>query len=105
MNQKKKNYKTILAIETSCDDTSIAILKNGKIVANLTKTKIEDHKNYGGIIPEYASRNHAKYLNGLFNDALKQAKLKAKDMDAIAYTAFPGLIGCLHTGKVFAHTL
>ena len=105
MSQKKKNYRTILAIETSCDDTSIAIIKNGIIVANLTRTRFEDHKNYGGIIPEYASRNHAKYLNSLFNDALKQAKLKAQDIDAIAYTALPGLVGCLHTGKVFAHTL
>ncbi|MCF0227520.1 MAG: tRNA (adenosine(37)-N6)-threonylcarbamoyltransferase complex transferase subunit TsaD, partial [Malacoplasma sp.] len=104
MNQKKKNCN-ILAIETSCDDTSLAILKNGKVVANVTRTKFADHKNYGGIIPEYASRNHAKYLNTLFNDALKSAHLKAKDIDCIAYTSHPGLVGCLHTGKVFAHTL
>ena len=105
MSQKKKNYKTILAIETSCDDTSIGIIKNHKIVANVTRTKFADHKNYGGIIPEYASRNHAKHLNCLLNDALKIAKLKAKDIDCAAYTSTPGLIGCLHTGKVFAHTL
>ena len=105
MSQKKKDCKTILAIETSCDDTSIGIIKNHKIVANVTRTKFADHKNYGGIIPEYASRNHAKYLNPLLNDALKQAHLKTKDIDCVAYTSEPGLVGCLHTGKVFAHTI
>ena len=105
MNQQKKNFKIILAIETSCADTSLAILKNGKVIVNITKTKFADHKDYGGIIPEYASRNHAKYLNSLFNHALKQAKIKASDIDVIAYTAYPGLVGCLHTGKVFAKAL
>ena len=105
MSQKKKNYKTILAIETSCDDTSIGIIQNHKIVANVTRTKFEDHKNYGGIIPEYASRKHAKHLNPLLNYALSSAQLKYSDLDYVAYTSHPGLVGCLHTGKVFAKTL
>ncbi|WEK83131.1 MAG: tRNA (adenosine(37)-N6)-threonylcarbamoyltransferase complex transferase subunit TsaD [Mycoplasma sp.] len=101
------DYKdiVILAIETSCDDTSIAILKNGKVVANQTYTKFEDHKKYGGIIPELASRNHANHLALVLEDAFHQAKLSWKEITHIAYTANPGLLGSLLTGKVFAQTL
>lgn len=106
MNQKKNPLvKTILGIETSCDDTSIAIVSHHKVIANRTFTKISDHEIYGGIIPEIASRNHAIHLNPTLNQVLNDAHMGIKDLDAIAYTAYPGLPGCLHTGKVFAKTL
>ncbi len=103
--QKKKLVKTILAIETSCDDTSISIIRSHQISSNKTYTNFADHKQYGGIIPELASRNHALHLNSLFKEALHEARLSYNDLDAIAYTAKPGLPGSLHTGKVFAKTL
>lgn len=106
MNQRKNQLdKTILGIETSCDDTSLAIVKNHKVVANYTYTKTSDHEQYGGIIPEIASRNHAEHLFPALNIVLKMANIKVSDLDVIAYTAYPGLPGCLHTGKVFAKTL
>lgn len=97
--------KIIIGIETSCDDTSIAIIADGKILSNKTFTKFKDHQKFGGIIPELAARNHANHLLNVFNDVLKEAKITSKQIDYIAYTAYPGLIGCLHTGKVFAKTL
>lgn len=105
MLKKKKNCNTILAIETSCDDTSIAIMRNHKVIANQVFTCNQDHQNFGGIIPELASRNHAYYLRLVLQKALDEAKISIHDLNYIAYTFAPGLPGCLHTGKVFAKTL
>lgn len=100
-----KKTNVIFAIETSCDDTALAIIANHKIIANEVLTFNDDHKKYGGIIPELAARNHAKYLNDLGKKILNQVNLKWEDIDKIAYTAKPGLPGCLHTGKVYAKSL
>lgn len=97
--------KIILAIESSCDDTSIAILKGSKLVANCTSTSMAQHKKYGGIVPEVASRSHCYEIDKVCAKALKEAKISLQDVDYIAYTSEPGLVGSLHVGKVFAHTL
>ena len=105
MLKKNKKYNCILAIESSCDDTSIAYIKNNLVIANKVVTRNDLHLKYGGIIPELASRTHSKQFNIILNNILKEVKIKINDIDYIAYTAKPGLIGCLHTGKVFAKTL
>ncbi len=95
----------ILAIESSCDETSIAIIENGKILSNIISSQIDVHKLYGGVVPEIASRLHFDNFPFVLMEALSKAKIDIKDIDKIAYTAEPGLIGCLHIGKVIAKTL
>lgn len=97
--------KCILAIETSCDDTSIAILKGNQILANVTSTSMAEHRKYGGIVPELASRSHCTEIDKVCKEALIQAKIDLKDVDYVAYTSEPGLVGSLHIGKVFANEL
>lgn len=97
--------KIILAIESSCDDTSIAIIKGSNIIANEASTSMSEHRKYGGIVPEVASRSHCTEIDKVCAKALKQAKIQLDDIDYVAYTAEPGLVGSLHVGKVFAHTL
>ncbi|WP_425380318.1 tRNA (adenosine(37)-N6)-threonylcarbamoyltransferase complex transferase subunit TsaD [Spiroplasma endosymbiont of Stenodema calcarata] len=95
----------ILAIETSCDETSIAIYKDGKILANIISSQINEHTKFGGVVPELASRLHLKNFPYVFLDALKTAAISITDLQYIAYTAKPGLIGALHVGKIIAETL
>lgn len=95
----------ILAIESSCDDTSIAIIKGSKILANVTSTSMAQHRKYGGIVPEVASRSHCSEIDKVCALALKEAKISLQDIDYVAYTAEPGLVGSLHVGKVFAQQL
>ncbi|XQP54857.1 MAG: tRNA (adenosine(37)-N6)-threonylcarbamoyltransferase complex transferase subunit TsaD [Mycoplasmoidaceae bacterium] len=97
--------KIILAIESSCDDTSIAILKGNKVFANVTSTSMLEHRRYGGIVPELASRRHCSDIDKVCSKALAEAKITLKDIDCIAYTSEPGLVGSLHVGKVFANEL
>ncbi|MBQ0045380.1 MAG: tRNA (adenosine(37)-N6)-threonylcarbamoyltransferase complex transferase subunit TsaD [Mycoplasma sp.] len=97
--------KIILAIESSCDDTSIAILKGNKVLANVTSTSMAEHRRYGGIVPELASRSHCTEIDKVCDKALATAKLTLKDLNYIAYTSEPGLVGSLHVGKVFANML
>lgn len=92
----------ILAIETSCDDTSIAIIKNGKVLINCAATSEKLQKKYGGIVPEIASRSHCEEIDNVLKTALLNANINIKDINYIAYTSNPGLIGSLHVGKVFA---
>ena len=88
-----------LGIETSCDDTSVAIVKDGtQILANLISSQIDIHKLYGGVVPEIASRKHLETINPLMNAALSQAELKWSDIDAVAVSNGPGLIGSLLVG-------
>jgi N6-L-threonylcarbamoyladenine synthase len=101
MNHKKY----ILAIETSCDDTSIAISCNDRILSNVTLTTSKSHKQYGGIVPEIAARGHETDLSVCYRQALKQAKIRGKSITHVAYTATPGLPGSLHVGKVFAKSV
>lgn len=95
----------ILAIESSCDDTSIAILKGNKVIASVTSTSMAEHRRYGGIVPELASRSHCSEIDKVCALAIKQAKISLHDIDYVAYTAEPGLVGSLHVGKVFANML
>lgn len=96
----------ILAIETSCDETSIAIVENGnKVLALTTNTQISTHAKYGGVVPEVASRMHAENITIVLNETLEKAKLKLENMDAIAVTYGPGLLGSLLVGVNFAKTL
>ncbi len=97
--------KIILAIESSCDDTSIAIVRGKDVLANVTATSMAEHRKYGGIVPELAARSHCSQIDKVLVKALKQAKITLKDIDYIAYTALPGLVGSLHIGKVFANQL
>lgn len=94
----------ILAIETSCDDTSVCIYKNNKFYT-LTKSSTKLHTAYGGIVPEIAAREHASCLDKLVNQILKKTKTAVKDIDTIAYTCCPGLVGSIKVGKIYAETL
>ena len=96
----------ILAIESSCDETAVAIIKNGKeVLANVVATQIDVHKDFGGVIPEVASRIHVENISMVIEEALKQANMEVEDMDGIAVTQGPGLVGSLHVGVQAAKTL
>ena len=95
----------ILAIESSCDETAVAIIENGKLLSNIVSTQIEVHRKYGGVMPEIASRLHAENIAVVLNEAVEQAGIKIEDVDAIAVTRGPGLIGALHVGLQAAKTL
>lgn len=100
------NNVRILAIESSCDETSIAIVENGKnIISLVTNTQIPIHTNYGGVVPEIASRMHTENITLVLEETLKQANMDIKDIDAIAVTYGPGLMGSLLVGVEFAKTL
>lgn len=93
----------VLGIESSCDETGVAIYDSAKgLIAHALHSQITTHQRYGGVVPELASRDHVKYLVPLVDEALKQAELDKSAIDAIAYTAGPGLIGALLTGACFA---
>lgn len=91
----------ILAIESSCDETSAAVVKNGAILSNIVSTQ-EIHQKYGGVVPELASRAHQKNILPVVSEALKEANIKKTDLDAIAFTKGPGLLGALLVGTSFA---
>ncbi|WP_339021034.1 tRNA (adenosine(37)-N6)-threonylcarbamoyltransferase complex transferase subunit TsaD [Spiroplasma endosymbiont of Atherix ibis] len=95
----------ILAIESSCDEFSISIMNNGKILSNVISSQIEEHSKFGGVLPELASRLHVENFHWVLNKSLYQSKVKLKDIDYISYTSNPGLIGSLIIGKLVAQTL
>jgi len=96
----------ILAIESSCDETSMAIVKNGKEVISLViNTQMDTHAEYGGVVPEIASRMHTEAITFVLEETLKKANMKVDDMDAIAVTYAPGLTGSLIVGIEAAKTL
>lgn len=96
----------ILAIETSCDETSIAVLKDGKeILSNIISSQIEIHKEFGGVVPEIASRHHIKNIAAILDEALEEAKVTMEEIDYVAVTYAPGLIGALLVGISFAKGL
>ncbi|MEY2828193.1 MAG: hypothetical protein RIQ33_51 [Bacteroidota bacterium] len=95
---------TILAIESSCDDTAVAIWKDGKVLSNLICNQ-KIHEQYGGVVPELASRDHMKNMIPVAHEALKKANSTLADIDAIACTTSPGLIGSLLVGVCFAKGL
>lgn len=96
---------TILAIESSCDETSIAISKDGELLSNVVATQISMHQQFGGVMPELASRLHCENVLYVLDEALTKANVKLEDIDAFAFTRGPGLIGALHIGMQVAKTL
>lgn len=94
----------ILAIESSCDDTAAAVLCHGKILANVVATQ-QIHEKYGGVVPELASRAHQQHIIPVVHEALERAKVSLHQVDAIAYTRGPGLLGSLLVGASFAKGL
>jgi N6-L-threonylcarbamoyladenine synthase len=102
----------IMGIETSCDETAVAIIKNGReIAANVVASQIESHKRFGGVVPEIASRHHVEQITIVLEEAMNQAGISFHELDAIAVTEGPGLVGALLIGVnaakalAFAHNL
>jgi N6-L-threonylcarbamoyladenine synthase len=107
-----KKDEIILAIETSCDETAVAIVKNGtELLANIVASQIESHKRFGGVVPEVASRHHVEQITIVIDEALNKAELEPADLTAVAVTEGPGLVGALLIGVnaakafAFAHGL
>lgn len=93
----------ILAIESSCDETSVAILKNDtELLSNIIASQVESHKRFGGVVPEVASRHHVEVITLCIEDALQEAAIEASDLDAVAVTYGPGLVGALLVGMAAA---
>lgn len=96
----------ILAIESSCDETAAAVVEDGRhILSNIVATQVDEHRLYGGVVPEIASRRHAEAISGVTREALSAANVTLDDIDAVAVTAHPGLIGALLVGVNFAKGL
>ena len=96
----------ILAFETSCDETSVAVVENGtNVLSNIVSTQIDIHKEYAGVVPEIASRHHIENIMPVFEEALEKANCKIDEIDYIAVTNKPGLIGSLLVGLMFAKSL
>ena len=103
----KSNHINVLGIESSCDETAVSIVmlknkKEGSILSNIVFSQINEHLPYGGVVPEIASRSHVEHLSPLIDKALDKAALTLKDIDGIAATAGPGLIGGLIVGLTTA---
>lgn len=97
----------VLGVESSCDETAVAIVEDGKkVLSNVVLSQIDIHKEYGGVVPEIASRHHVRNVSIVFEEALKEASLKPSDIDLVCVTKGPGLIGSLLVGvnaaKMFA---
>ncbi|MEC1695201.1 tRNA (adenosine(37)-N6)-threonylcarbamoyltransferase complex transferase subunit TsaD [Schinkia azotoformans] len=108
----KDKDQIILAIESSCDETAVAIIKNGReILANVVASQIESHKRFGGVVPEIASRHHVEQITIVLEEAMNQAAITYEEIDAIAVTEGPGLVGALLIGVnaakalAFAHNI
>lgn len=95
----------VLGIETSCDETAVGIVDDRKLLANVISSSVAQHVRFGGVVPEVASRAHLEAMPHVINQALKDASLSIKDIDAIAVTAGPGLIGALLVGVSSASAL
>ena len=104
LNHNSFSLPNILAIESSCDDTSAAICRDGRILSNVIAGQ-EVHAKYGGVVPELASRAHMQHIIPVVDAALKEADTPLEDIDAIAFTQAPGLIGSLLVGAQFAKSL
>lgn len=95
-----------LAIETSCDETSVAVMKNGReVLANVIYSQIDIHEKYGGVVPEIASRNHVEKISAIVDEAMKEAGASFSDLDFISTTYGPGLVGALLVGMSTAKAL
>lgn len=112
MGEIMKKDLLIMGIESSCDETAVAILKNGReILANVVASQIESHKRFGGVVPEIASRHHVENITIVLEEAMNQANIEMSELDGIAVTEGPGLVGALLIGVnaakalAFAHHL
>ena len=104
MEEKKDVY--ILAIESSCDETAAAVVKNGReVLSNVISSQIALHTLYGGVVPEIASRKHIEKINYVIREALAEAGMKLEEMDAIGVTYGPGLVGALLVGVAEAKAI
>ena len=105
----KKENITVLGIETSCDETAVSLVSlnngKGKILSNKIISQIDEHSPFGGVVPEIASRSHIEYLDALVDEALLEAKKNLKEIDGIAVTSGPGLVGGLIVGLTYAKGL
>lgn len=96
----------VLGIETSCDETSASVVKNGReILSNIIDSQIPIHEKYGGVVPEIASRNHIEAINRVTKQAIQEAGIDFKDIDVIAPTYGPGLVGALLVGLSYGKAL
>ena len=96
----------ILAIESSCDETAASVVKNGReVLSSVIASQVEEHKKYGGVVPEIASRRHSENICWVVEKALDDANISLKDLTAIAVTYAPGLIGALLVGVNYAKGL
>ena len=96
----------ILGIESSCDETAAAIVEDGKhLISNVISTSVKEQALYGGVVPEIASRRHAEYISATVQQALQDANMTIADVDAVAVTFAPGLIGAVLVGVNFAKGL
>ena len=102
-----QNYEIIvLGIESSCDETSVAVVKNGReVLSNVIDTQIKIHEQYGGVVPEIASRNHIEAISRVAKTALEEAKISFEDIDVVAPTYGPGLVGALLVGVSYGRGL
>jgi N6-L-threonylcarbamoyladenine synthase len=96
----------ILAIESSCDETAASVIKNGReILSNVVSSQIDIHKKYGGVVPEIASRKHVEAIIPIINESLEASKVKLNELNAVAVTNGPGLIGSLLVGLSTAKSI
>ncbi len=103
---KQKKDVIVLGIESSCDETSVSVVKNGTtLLSNVIASQIDIHKRFGGVVPEVASRNHILAIETVFNQAITDAKISTDEIDAVAVTYGAGLIGALLVGVNFAKSL
>jgi len=105
LQQNDPGFSIVLGIETSCDETAAAVVArlpdgSGRIVSNVVRTQWEKHRPYGGVVPEIAARAHVECLDLLIGEAMREADIDYSDLDAVAATAGPGLIGGLIVGLV-----
>lgn len=107
-----KKELLVMGIETSCDETAVSVVRNGReIVSNIVASQIESHKRFGGVVPEIASRHHVEQITIVLEEAIRTAGISYEDLDAIAVTEGPGLVGALLIGVnaaksiAFAHTI
>ena len=97
--------KVILGFETSCDETAIAIMKDNKLLVNKISSQVDIHEKFGGVVPEVASRAHSEMIRNLFHTSLNEAHLELSDIDIVASTDGPGLVGSLVVGYNFAKSI
>ena len=103
---EEKKDVLILGIESSCDETAASVVKNGRtVLSNVISSQIELHKLYGGVVPEIASRKHIEKINQVITEALEEANVTLDDLDAIAVTYGPGLVGALLVGVAEAKAI